>query len=70
MACSNLNNKIINTSRIIKRDNNICIYTYYENELYKPSCNDNEDDFIDYLALRHFRYCPYCGKLIKFERYE
>ena len=33
--------------------------------LYKPSCNDDEDDFRDWDWIRHFRYCPYCGKKIK-----
>lgn len=53
-----------------KSEEKICKYTYMENELYKPECNDDEDDYIDYLALRHFKFCPYCGKLIKYERYE
>ena len=53
-----------------KSEEKFCKYTYVENELYKPECNNDEDDYIDYLALRHFKFCPYCGKLIKYERYE
>lgn len=37
----------------------------YKNDgLFKPRCNNNEDDFRDWNCIRHFKYCPYCGKKI------
>lgn len=39
----------------------------YENmgSFYKPSCNDNMNEFISWVDLRHYKFCPYCGKPIK-----
>ena len=44
------------------RKEGIC---YSSDGLYKPGCNDDEDDFRDWEWIRHFKYCPYCGKKIK-----
>ena len=38
---------------------------YSSDGLFKPSCNDNEDDFRDWGWIRHFSFCPYCGKRIE-----
>lgn len=38
---------------------------YSSDGLFKPSCNNNEDDFRDWEWIRHFRFCPYCGKKIE-----
>lgn len=37
---------------------------YNNDGLYKPSCNNDEDVFRDWDYIRHFKYCPYCGKRI------
>lgn len=44
------------------REKGLC---YGSDGLYKPSCNDDEDDFMDWNWIRHFEFCPYCGKKIK-----
>lgn len=44
------------------RKKGICVKS---DGLYKPSCNNDEDDFRDWNWIRHFKYCPYCGKKIK-----
>lgn len=44
----------------------ICNWTYQEGGLYKADCIEDymDDDFMDWLCIRHFKYCPYCGKKI------
>lgn len=38
-----------------------------EDGWYKPECLEKheKDDFFPWLAMRHFKYCPYCGKEIE-----
>ena len=37
---------------------------YSTDGLYKPGCNNDEDDFRNWDYIRHFKFCPYCGKKI------
>lgn len=37
---------------------------YSTDGLYKPECNNDEDDFRNWDYIRHFKFCPYCGKKI------
>lgn len=44
---------------------NTCAYINNEDiGLYMPSCTNDEDDYFDWPHMRHFKYCPYCGKEI------
>ena len=48
-----------------KNQSDTCMWVYddvNENGLYIPECTKDEDDAFDWLALRHFKFCPYCGK--------
>lgn len=35
--------------------------------LYKPECarKCDDDDFFPWNAMRHFKFCPYCGRKIE-----
>ena len=50
-----------------------CIYfltdllddTRFDSGCFKASCNNDPDDvFSGWEAIRHMKYCPYCGKEI------
>lgn len=45
----------------------ICNWIEQDGGLYKPDCVEeyNDDDFRDWYDIRHYNYCPYCGKHIK-----
>ena len=72
-----VNNKAILFEEVIEWHplNEFCIFenteyliemgiNYNNDGFYKPSCIDNEDNFLDYEILREFKHCPYCGKRI------
>lgn len=42
-----------------------CIWEENEEGLYVPSCNSDDDDWLPWEAIRHFGYCPYCGKKLE-----
>lgn len=35
--------------------------------IYKPECKGiyENDDFFNWLQIRHFKFCPYCGRKIE-----
>ena len=56
----------------MKNSNSMCIYfattllndPHYEEGYLKPSCTADPDNLIDFDDVKHFTYCPYCGKPI------
>lgn len=59
---------LIDTVNIEDNADSYCKYTAKDGELrglYIPDCNSDADDCIDYLSLRHYKFCPYCRRKIK-----
>ena len=44
---------------------------FIQRGFYKPSCKEDyeDDDFRDWLDIRHYNFCPYCSKKLKVVEY-
>lgn len=55
-----------NVVAVESNDEDVCTWNHSEKKegLFIPDCTNDEDDALDWLVLRHFKYCPYCRKKI------